>query len=72
MKLIITELVGDTMKDKDLLKEKNPFKLSSFIKNKILGMYGIKKNSVSSPVQTNGDLTDDAISSLLPKDNTKI
>ncbi len=55
--------------------EKNSsFKLSNFIKNKILKMYGIKKNedlNVSSSQQTL-DATQESVSSLLPHDDNKL
>ncbi len=63
--------MGDTVKDKELLKEKSSFKLSSFIKNKILGMYGIKKDPATDSLQQKNNIQENPISSLLPKDNTK-
>ena len=55
--------------------EKNSsFKLSNFIKNKILKMYGIKKNEDLNIDSSRQDLNTDktSVSSLLPHDSNKL
>ncbi len=72
MRVRIIKLVGDTVENKESKDQKNSFKLSSFIKKKILGMYGIKKSSTSYSPPEDLDSTENPISSLLPHEDNKL
>ncbi len=63
--------MGDIVENKKSHDTKGSFKLGSFIKKKILGMYGIEDNSqfkASTPQDKNDKKNE--VADLLPHDNT--